>query len=108
MKTHQNVINNLAIREWNYAMKYLDGCPDYSFKRLRYCNAIVYITDRYFILKSYNTLVACINRYTGIQVDMLRYEYKFTRTSAQHISKFFNDYSISLSYPAKRYTYKSI
>ena len=46
-----------------------------------------------FILKSYETFVACINRDTGVGYDLLRYVYCYTVTSAQHISKFFNDYN---------------
>ena len=108
MKSTQEVINNLAMREWDIAMHYLNACTinEIGVTRLRYCSAVVLWTPRYFYLKSFNTIVACINRNTGVKIDMLRYVYGYTATSAQHISKFFNDYEISLSYPAKRYTYK--
>ena len=62
-------------------------------ERLRTCQALVYASDNWFILKSYDTFVACINRKTGVGYDVLRYVYGYTATSAQHISKFFNDYN---------------
>lgn len=65
----------------------------YTCKRLRSCQAWVYSSDHWFILKSYDTFVACINRDTGVAYDVLRYVYGYTATSAQHISKFFNDYN---------------
>lgn len=64
----------------------------YTCKRLRTCQAWVYASDNYFLLKSYDTFVAVINRNSGYGYDVLRYVYDYTATSAQHISKFFNDY----------------
>ena len=60
--------------------------------RLRSCNARVYATPNYFILMSYWTTVAVINRNSGEAADVLRAVYGYTATSAQHISKFFKDY----------------
>lgn len=68
-------------------------------KRLAYCHATVTAYGRnddpsVFLLKSYNTTVACVIVNTGCVygVDMLRHEYGYTATSAQHIAKFFNHY----------------
>lgn len=65
----------------------------YTCKRLRTCQAWVYASDNYFLLKSYDTFVAVINRNSGYGYDVLRYVYGYTATSAQHMSKFFNDYN---------------
>ena len=71
--------------------------------RLRACTATVYETERYYILESYNTFVAAIQKDTGFMVDFLRYVYGYTSTSAQHIAKFRNDY-----HAAKVYRYYNI
>ena len=106
MKTNQNVINTLAMRDFERALKEYNNASDYTVKRLRYCTAEVITTKNYYLLRSYNTIVASINRHIGTECDMLRKVYGYTATSAQHISKFFNDYAVSLSYPAKRYIYR--
>lgn len=59
---------------------------------LRSCNAIVYCNNRYAVLRSYNAIVAIIDYLNNSNYDFLRYVYGYTATSAQHISKFFNDY----------------
>ena len=63
-----------------------------SVKRLRTCNAHVYETDSYYLLKSYSTFVAFIRKSDGECFDILRNVYGYTATSAQHIAKFKNDY----------------
>ena len=110
MKTSQKYINDCALREFNYAMRDFNSwhIEPLSEHKLRSCQATVIITPRYFLLRSYNTIVAVINRNTGVKADVLRYVYGYTATSAQHIAKFFIDYDVSLSYPAKMYKYKSI
>lgn len=67
---------------------------DYTNKRtrLRTCSAVVIETEHYFILQSYLTLVAVIDKATDVLYDVLRYAYGYTSTSAQHISKFEKDY----------------
>ena len=64
-------------------------------KRLRNCNAIVYETDNLYVLQSYETIIACIDKENNVMYDFLRYVYEFTRSSAQQISKFNHDYSKS-------------
>lgn len=61
-------------------------------KRLRNCQAIVYTSDRFYVLQSYNTIVAFIDRETDTLYDVLRFVYGYTSTSAQHIRKFEQDY----------------
>ena len=71
---------------------------EYYFERdtkvypLRTCTACVYDTPNYYVLKSYHTIIACINKNTNTLYDCLRVVYGYTATSAQHISKFWHDY----------------
>lgn len=75
-----------ALAEWaNF------GCVHYISK-LRSCQADVFSTPTYIILRSYKTVICAINRINGNTYDFLRYEYGYTATSAQHISKFISDY----------------
>ena len=75
----------------------------YGSKALRSCSAEVYETDKFYVLRSYRTIVACIEKETGKLFDGLRYVYGYTATSAQHISKFAEDYNAS-----KVLTYKAV
>ena len=59
-----------------------------NFHRLDYCQAWVSEDDEYYYLTSYSTLVAIIEKETDTLVDVLRYTYGYTATSAKHISKF--------------------
>ena len=61
-------------------------------KRLRACQAWVYETNNFYILRSYNTIIAAIEKSTGYCSDMLRKVYGYTATSAHHIAKFMSDY----------------
>ena len=76
-----------------------------KWDRLRSCSAYVAETKDFFILKSYNTIVAFINKYTGQKFDVLRWVYGYTSTSAQHISKFFRDYG---DFRVNAYTYREV
>lgn len=64
--------------------------------RLRSCQARVYITSHFTVLRSYNTIVAAVYRRTPeaapVFIDFLRLVYGYTSTSAQHIAKFKHDY----------------
>lgn len=62
------------------------------WKQLRSCQAEVCETENYYILRSYNTIVAVIEKETDIFADVLRLVYGYTSTSAQHIAKFRHDY----------------
>ncbi len=73
-----------------------------NWKRLRYCAAEVCETETYYILRSYNTIVAVIDKGTHVLFDALRVVYGYTTTSAQHIIKFAHDYGaeeLSRAYP---------
>ena len=58
MKTNQNVINTLAMRDFERAMKEYNQATDFTVKRLRYCTADVITTENYYLLRSYNTMIA--------------------------------------------------
>lgn len=62
--------------------------------KFRYCNATVGTTSdgEFTYLRSYNTIVALIDNYTGEAFDTLRVVYGYTATSAKHIAKFLNQY----------------
>ncbi len=61
-------------------------------RRLRTCSAWVFETKNYYVLKSYDTFVACIHKESDTLFDALRIVYDFTTTSCQHIRKFAVDY----------------
>lgn len=63
-----------------------------DWKRLRTCTAWVCETERYYVLQSYGTIIAFIDKATDTLYDVLRFVYGYTATSAQHISKFEKDY----------------
>ena len=70
-----------------------------NYKPLRSCSATVFdvVDDTtgeilYHVLRSYNTIVAFIDPRTNTLYDVLRLVYGYTATSAQHISKFAQDY----------------
>lgn len=55
-------------------------------------NALVIETRTHYLLQSYDTIIASINKETKVCVDALRYTYGYTRTSAKHVKKFIRDY----------------
>lgn len=92
-KVEQKNINTVIEREYDKAMEeYIALYDKRTVKQLRSCSAEVITTDNYYYLRSYNTIVAIINRETGELFDVLRFVYGYTSTSAQHISKFSHDY----------------
>lgn len=107
-KTEQNAINTAvlaAIEEFNAAR---NETPQVSACRLRSCAATVLVFPNYYALQSYNTIIAIIDRRTDTLYDFLRYVYGFTRTSAQHISKFEQDYCAGKWNCADRYIYREV
>ena len=100
----------IAMNEWVLNAKQ-DMAEDINFshslewKRLRNCQAEVAETGKFYILRSYNTIVACIRKNCGQSYDFLRYVYGYTATSSQHISKFIRDYGDSRIVP---YVYRDI
>ena len=85
-KTDQIKINELCREKLAAALKEING--DTKVKRLLSCTATVYNTDHFYILKSYDTFIACIEKRTDTLYDALRVVYGYTATSAKHISKF--------------------
>lgn len=93
-KAEQEVINNYVLKNLDvFRDVEADAYWNYDHVRLRYCSASVYETEDFIVLRSYNTIVAFINKHTQEFFDVLRYVYGYTATSAQHISKFRHDYS---------------
>lgn len=76
-----------------------------EWKKFRTCQAYVAETENFYILRSYNTIVACIRKNCLQSYDFLRYVYVYTVTSAQHISKFIHDYGDSRIVP---YVYREV
>ena len=79
-----------------------------SSKRLRSCQATVYTSGRFYVLQSYNTIVAFIDRETDTLYDILRYVYGYTSTSAQHINKFEKDYCAGKWGCTHSYTWREV
>ena len=79
----------LAVDRYNEEIKRIDL---HNGTRLRTCQAYVYETPSFYMLRSYNTVVAIIDKSSDICYDFLRGVYGYTNTSAQHISKFDKDY----------------
>lgn len=76
--------------------------------RLRTCQAYVYETPSFYVLRSYNTVVAIIDKSSDICYDFLRAVYGYTITSAQHISKFDKDYGRGKLACKERVTYREV
>ena len=91
-KEEQRIINDSILKEWEKATQELECRSEYNINRLRSCSAEVLTTEHYHFLKSYNTIIAFIDKNTDTCYDVLRYVYGYTSTSAQHIAKFRNDY----------------
>ena len=69
---------------------------------LNYCQASYAFTrGHYAVLKSYNTIVAVTDVYTGYCYDFSRFVYGYTATTAQHICKF------AKHFDADRLTYRN-
>lgn len=85
-KEEQKAINELCRSKLAAALEEIDA--NTKSKRLLYCSAYVFDTEDFYILKSYNTFIACIEKSTDTLYDALRVVYGYTATSAKHISKF--------------------
>ena len=90
-------------------------CITGDFKRLRSCSAeVAPVTDTetgvlmYYVLRSYNTIVAAIDVSNDTLYDFLRYVYGYTATSAQHIAKFSQDYGSGKWGCTNRVTYREV
>ena len=95
MKLSTKDLNNMAAESiFDNAMEELRQIRNEDDKvyRLRSCTAWVYETENYYILRSYNTYIAVIEKFSGRCGDVLRKVYGYTATSAQHVAKFISDY----------------
>ena len=78
----------------------------YGFNtQLNTCQARIYYTENYIVLRSYGTVIACIECCTGDFYDFLRLVYGYTATSAQHISKFKKNYKYRIT---KEFTWRLV
>lgn len=77
-------------------------------KRLRNCQAYVYEIPSFYILRSYNTIIAVIDKSTDTCYDFLRLVYGYTATSAKHISNFDKDYGKDTWGCRRRLTYREV
>ena len=94
MNKTQIAENNVkALSAWRKVCKSMELSQIQPYGRLRTYNAQVYVNSDYYILMSYNTIVAAVRKSDGLCVDVLRWVYGYTPTSAQHISKFFHDFA---------------
>lgn len=91
-KEMQQIKNYAVIEMLNDAMNEFLLASDTNVKRLRSCTAEVHETEHYYLLKSWNTFIAVINKDSLVLFDALRYVYTFTRSSAYHVAKFKQDY----------------
>lgn len=81
LKTNYEV--RLALRELG-----ADGECIANKVRLKHCKAYIEETRHYYALISRNTMVAFIDKRTGICYDVLRLVYDYNVTSSRHIAKF--------------------
>ena len=97
-KAEQEEINGACEEFYELSMK--EFKYNLPAKQLRSCNAWIYESENNLYLRSYNTIVAIYLKPLNVVIDVLRMVYGYTATSAQHISKFINDYCKT----ATRYT----
>ena len=88
-KNEQMKVNALCVAYSKLAAKDAERWHG-GFVPLYRCSAAVCRTNDFEVLRSYNTIVALYHIKTGILIDILRLEYGYTATSAQHIAKFRN------------------
>lgn len=104
-KLLQKYINELCQAAMDQALSQIDD--NTPARQLRSCQAVVYETPDYYILKSYGTIIAAMDRKTEDVYDVLRVVYGYTPTSAKQIAKFdaltcYGGYKTS--YNSTRYT----
>lgn len=89
-KSEQLKINNEVLRALYELYSHKESVINKV--RINKCKAYIVETENYYLLFSYNTLVAFINKHYQICYDILRLVYGYTNASAQHIAKFRNAY----------------
>ena len=91
-KSEQKLINERCMVAYDNAIEEMENEGIIDVKRLRSCSAVVIETDNYYILRSYSTIIAVIDKTFDTLYDVLRVVYGYTNTSRQHIAKFDKDY----------------
>lgn len=91
-KAEQELINKEVVEAVERYNATKDSDIPHTSKQLRTCTATVYETNSYYVLRSYATIIAIIDKETDTLYDFLRKVYGYTNTSGQHISKFSKDY----------------
>lgn len=91
-KQVQEAVNFCVKENFNRAMVEYRTNGYLSRKQLHSCTAWVYETENYYILLSYETFIASINKEDAKLFDALRMVYGYTSTSSLHIAKFWHDY----------------
>ena len=91
----------------NFTNEYYKESPKPYIRetKFRKCSACIGETSNYIYLRSYNTIVAIIDKNELIFYDVLRMVYGYTATSCQHITKFKRDYKDSY---IESYAYRDI
>ena len=97
MKKEEQIADNAIIEQYIDELNAeisVEGLHHWA--RLRNCQAHIYTTTHFTILRSYSTIVAVIYQRmptaAPIFIDFLRLVYGYTSTSAHHIAKFKHDY----------------
>lgn len=91
-KQEQARINDQIVDMVHLVNEEIEDARAISVNKLRTCSAQVIEYANYYVLQSYRTIVAMIDKADGTCYDFLRYVYGYTSTSAQHINKFKHDY----------------
>ena len=108
-KSEQLAINEKVLEYMQAYNDWVDSRNVFPrWERLRYCAAEVAKVGNWYVLRSYNTIVAIIDTQTDTLIDFLRYVYGYTSTSAQHISKFNQDYGMGKWGCTNRLPYREI
>ena len=108
-KSEQLAINAKVLKYLQVYNDWVDSRNVFPrWERLRSCSAEVAKVGNWYVLRSYHTIVAIIDTQTDTLVDFLRYVYGYTATSAQHISKFSQDYRSGTWGCAHSLTYRDI
>lgn len=97
-KSAQIAINNAVVAA--YTNYYYEHEPIISSRRLNYCKAFILETPNYFALRSYDTVIAIIDKRTDVMYDFLRLVYGYMATSAHHADEF-----DALFEPSARFNY---
>lgn len=94
MTEKQRQENLIVEKKRNQIMNPEDWRYPSTIEQLNKCNAMIFNTEKYLILQSYQTIVAAIDKENETCYDWLRLVYGYTATSVRQIRKFMNKYGI--------------